>query len=527
MKTSVCAVPSPARVIALVSLPIFIGALDLTVVSAVLPHVVYDLEIPLQTGLDEAAWIVSGYLLAYGIAMTFMGRLSDIFGRRKVFLLALAVFGLGSFLVAVADTWLVGRVLRFAAWIAAGRPDPALTALWTLVGARMVQAFGGGAMVPVGMALVGDLYPTARRAIPLGVIAAVDTAGWVVGHLYGGILTRYFDWRLIFWLNLPVCLLAFIWIARVLSGLPRPIPAGKMDWLGALLIAASLALVNIGLGGTSHTEAGLGAPGLADAGGNAISWGYLAAAAICFSLFILRQQHARFPLLPLGLFRRIGFAPAVAANFLVGVSLFVAIANVPLFINMLVAQTLEQGAWDSGWMLSALTVPMALAAVPGGRLAARLGYRLPSLIGLSGALIGFWLMAEWQRDTSYTIMALHLCLTGIGLGLTLAPVAAAAINAAPADDRGTASALVILFRLVGMTLGVSGMAAFGIWRAEVLSAQWLPKGADLMYTVEVGLRVVERVVQESFWIAAGVIVLALLPVSSLPSGGIKKGAENE
>ena len=200
---------APAAVIALICLPIFLGALDLTVVSAVLPHVVYDLEVPLQTGLDDAAWVVSGYLLAYSVAMTFMGALSDRVGRRRVFLLALAIFALGSYLVAVADGWPTRLALRSAFRLSGDRLDPAYTGLWVLVAARMLQAFGGGAMVPVGMAIAGDLYPPAGRARALGVIAAVDTAGWVVGHLYGGILTRFYDWRMIFWLNLPLCAAAF------------------------------------------------------------------------------------------------------------------------------------------------------------------------------------------------------------------------------------------------------------------------------------------------------------------------------
>ena len=148
----------------LICIPIFIGALDLTVVSAILPHVIFDLEIPIQTGLDEAAWVVTGYLLAYSVAMTFMGRFSDLYGRLRVYLIALAIFALGSYLVAVADEWPSRLLMRATVLISGGRPDPSFIALRALIGARMVQAFGGGAMVPVGMALVGDLYPPGRRA---------------------------------------------------------------------------------------------------------------------------------------------------------------------------------------------------------------------------------------------------------------------------------------------------------------------------------------------------------------------------
>jgi MFS family permease len=499
----------PALVIALVSLPIFIGALDLTVVSAVLPHVVYDLEIPLQTGLDDAAWVVSGYLLAYTVAMTFMGRLSDLWGRRRVYLLALAIFAVGSYLVAVADGWPTQLALRLVYLLFKGRPDPSYVALAALVAARMVQAFGGGAMVPVGMALAGDLYPAGQRARPLGVIAAVDTAGWVVGHLYGGVLTRYFDWRLIFWLNLPACLLAFILILLALRGLPRPQPGGRMDWLGALLVGAGLTLLNLGLN-TSGGWEGSFDPRQA-AGWLARAWPLLVGALVCLGLFIWRQARAAQPLILLSLFRQRNFWAAGLANFLLGVALFIAIANVPLFINTLVAQTLEQGAWDSGWLLSALTIPMALASIPGGRLAVRWGYRRPALLGLVAAVGGFALMSTWQAVTPYRVLIPHLALAGIGMGLTLAPFAAAMINAAPEAYRGSASALAIIFRLVGMTVGVSGMAAYGLERANHLSALWLPPGADLNAVVEVGMRVAETVIDETFLLAGAVCLLALLP----------------
>jgi MFS family permease len=499
---------SPALIITLICVPIFIGALDLTVVSAVLPHVIYDLEIPVQTGLDEAAWVVSGYLLAYTIAMTFMGRLSDVIGRRKVYLLALVIFALGSYLVAVADVWPTRTVLRFAYLLSDHRPDPAHVALWTLVGARMVQAFGGGAMVPVGMALAGDLYPPEQRAKPLGIIAAVDTGGWVVGHLYGGILTRFFDWRLIFWLNLPICALAFIVIWRMLAKLPHPTYKGRMDWLGALLIAVCLTMLNIGLG--ANVEGGIELSGASRMPPYAFSM--IIIALVFLGLFLWRQVRTEDPLVPLSLFRRPNFTPANLANLLTGYSLFIAIANVPLFINTLVATTLEQGAWDSGWMLSALTVPMAIAAVPAGWLTVRNGYRRPALLGILLAVVGFFLMVGWRMNTPYGQMIPHLVITGVGLGLVMTPVAASAINAAPDADRGTASSLVIIFRLIGMTVSVSSVATYGVYRANQLSTLWLNGSNDMNKIVEVGLKAAEQVISETFIVAALFAVMAFVPV---------------
>jgi MFS family permease len=502
-------------ILALISAPVFIGALDLTVVSAVLPQVVYDLQIP-QTEINLAAWIVTGYLLAYTVAMAFMGRLSDLVGRRKVYLGALLVFALGSLLVAQSDGWLTRLALRVYYQFGEGRPDPARVSLYILIAARMIQALGGGAMVPVSMALCGDLYPDGLRARPLGVIAAIDTAGWVVGHLYGGVLTRFFDWRLIFWLNLPLCLISFVLIYAALRGLPGTRSPGRMDWPGALFISAFLITLTLGLGG-GETSAGLGLPAAGAAG--TLSLPLLGVAALCLAFFLWRQVRAENPLIALSLLRAPNFGLAGLANFLIGFALFVAIANVPIFINTLVAPTLAQAAWDSGWMLSGLTVPMALASAPGGWWAARRGYRGPALAGLALSLAGFAWMTTWTAATPYAAMLPHLALAGIGLGLTLAFLAAAAINAAPEGLYGAASGLVIVFRLIGMTSSVAVIAAFDQQRFNALSAELLNQTQNL---AKAGTDAITLVIHETFWIAAAAAGLAIVPIFFLKSEGRMK-----
>jgi MFS family permease len=363
-------------------------------------------------------------------------------------------------------------------------------------------------MVPVGMAMVGDIYPMGKRARPLGVIAAVDTAGWVVGHLYGGIVVRYLDWRMIFWLNLPLCLIAYVIIWYMLKGVAQERSKGSMDWLGAVLITISLSVLNIGLGSNSDsTTTTLGT----QYGLPAYAIPLILTAVVFLALFIWRQKRTKYPLVDLSLFRRQNYMPASVANFLVGFSLFIAIANVPLFINSLIATTLEQGAWDSGWMLCALTIPMAIASVPGGWLTDQRGYRLPAMIGLVIAVFGFAWMTGWEVETPYTTMASHLVFGGVGIGLTMAPIAAAVVNASPPDQRGTSSALVIIFRLVGMTIGVSSITTYGLLRAEVLGERMLSEGASLYEIGRVGMEVTERVISETFMIAGIIAALAFVP----------------
>jgi MFS family permease len=498
----------PGILLALVCLPIFIGALDLTVVSAVLPYVIVDLEIPLQSGLDNAAWMVTGYLLAYSISMTFMGRLSDLYGRRRVYLLALTVFALGSYLVAVAHNWPTRLALRVGYMFLNGRLDVSYVTLYVLIAARMIQAFGAGTMVPVGMALIADIYPVNMRSRALGLIAAVDTAGWVVGHLYGGIIVGFWNWRMIFWLNLPACLIAYLLIAYLMRSVPQMPSPGKMDWLGALLVTVSLSLLNLGLGrGSDITSSGL------DSGAVLPRFAapLVLAAVVFLALFLWRQKRTPYPLIRLSLFKLQNYISASLANFLIGFSLFVAIANVPLFINSLIATSLQQGAWDSGWMLSALTVPLALASILGGWLSEKFGYRLPAIGGLILAIFAFLFMKNWNLGTTYDEMAMHLVLGGIGIGLTMAPVAAAVVNISPPDQRGTSSALVILFRLIGMTIGVSSITTYDLLRADVLSEKLLSATPSLNETIRVGMEVTQQVISESFVIAGVVAALALLP----------------
>lgn len=515
---------SADAIIALISIPIFIGALDLTVVSAVLPEVLQELEVPFSEW-DNAAWIVTGYLLAYTVSMTFMGRLSDLYGRRRVFLLALLVFSAGSYLVATADGWPTRLALQGYYRVSTARIDPAQVSLNVIIFTRIIQAFGAGAMVPVGMAMVGDLFPPERRPQRLGVIAAVDTAGWVVGHLYGGIIVRYFDWQMIFWLNLPICFAALVVIYYSLKGVEQSRMPGQMDWIGAGLITLSLTALILGLGTSAEGSSS------ATLGSSSALPPYALPAFVLSGLlllaFIRRQARYRYPLIELSLFRRENFSAANWANLLVGFSLFIAIANVPLFINTLIAQTPEQGAWSSGWMLSALTVPMALAAVPGGWLTEKTNYRWPAAAGVVVALFAFSLMTSWRQDTSFGAMIPHLVAAGIGFGITLAPIASAAVNASPEGYRGTGSALVIVFRLLGMTAGVSSITTYGLQRAEDLARQLLPASASIAETERVGVEVAERVISETFWIAGAACVLAIIPILFLKnSNGENKGESN-
>ncbi len=480
---------SPSVILALISFSVFLGALDLTVVSTILRQVIFDLEIPFPGGLNQAAWIVTGYLLAYTLTMPLMGRLSDLYGRRRVYLACLAFFIFGSLVVGMANT------------------------LELMIAGRVIQALGAGALVPVAMAIVGDVFPPERRAFALGVIGAVDTAGWVVGPLYGALMVTQFQWRWIFFINIPLGIAAaFIaWIG--LRGLDRPVVSARMDYPGAVLLSIALAALNLALTGDSGASESSFVTASARSGGGLSPNAPLLGVVFLMALiaFWWRERRASSPLIDLAMFRNGTFRAACAVNLLVGGALIAAVVDVPLFVNtvMLIARgfTPAQADLQSGVILAVLTSAMVIAALLGGTLTERLSYRLPALLGLFFAVAGFLLLSRWSPALDDWSQARDLVICGIGLGLVISPVATAVINTVAEQQRGTASALVLILRLIGMTVVLSALTTWGVSRFDALSRA-IPLGAT---TAEVVTRISAQVMDEIFLLAAVVCALALVP----------------
>ena len=514
----------PRLILALVCLPVFIGALDLTIVSAVLPEVIRSMTIEIQK-LDVAGWVVTGYFVSYAISMTFMGRVSDIAGRRIVYLVCLAIFFVGSWLVAASPGWPAAVVQRMLQPFYAADSPSDLAPLYALIVGRVIQAFGAGAMVPVSMALVADLFPPEKRALPLGIVGAIDTAGWVLGHLYGGIMVQFMSWPYLFWINLPVVFAIFCVTWWGLAGLQRTDVKGGMDWIGVTLVGAALTLLNIGLGSPeiSLEESTVPPPH------HRLYW--IAAAGVALAIFLISQRRVRNPILDLRIFSNRNLSSASGVNLLVGFCIMVALVSVPLFINVAGAAGTMKAALVTGYLLCAFTVPMALAAVPGGWLSQRLGYRSSVILGLIVAIIGFWMMSRWKVEMASQAVAFFdhvrgsetldargtgfmvagLALAGIGIGLTIAPIGTAVINGVRAEDRGMASSLVIILRLIGMSVGMSSMTAYGLRQTTVLGREMLSAddALDLEKTAKVALDVVTKVTSEMALIALAVAVAAV------------------
>ncbi len=533
----------PWLILALICVPVFIGSLDLTIVSAFLPEIIVKLELPVQSVIDDAAWVVTGYLLAYTISMTFMGRVSDLIGRRRTYIACLIIFMIGSVVVAEVDPkaqqGVAGMIFSIMFRLQGVRPDPGSVALITVIIGRVIQALGAGALVPISLALVGDLFPAARRAQPLGVIGAVDTLGWVLGHLYGGIMVRLFseysaqfvsffqslglnwaapDWRALFWINIPVSLIALALTWWTLRDVPQARGKGRFDFVGTILIIVALTCLVLGLG--ANIEISSNTTDFSDIGGlPPYAVPVLAVAALAFVLFIVAELRVRDPLFDLHLFRRRNLSAGLATNLFVGFCLMIGLVSVPILVNIRLpdASQLSQAALQVGILLSALTVPMAIAAVPGGWLSERIGYRWTTALGLTLALVGFGAVWQtWTLDVADGVIAVEMALVGVGLGLTFSPISASVINAADQDKLGVASALVIIMRLLGMTISVSALTAFASQRLALLAAAQLGQAAgDPMAALDVYARLTVQVLTEIGLLGAVICLVALVPAQFL------------
>lgn len=488
-------------------LSVFLGALDLTVIATILPAMVTDLRVN-AADVDRYVWIVNSYLIAYVVAIPLVGRVSDLLGRSLAFHAALATFVVGSLGCAVADD------------------------LTSMVVARAIQGAGGGALLPITMALVGDLFPAGRRAAALGLVGAIDTLGWVLGPLWGALLMAVGPgsepWRWAFAINVPLAIAAAVAIART----SQSARVAESDWLrridlpGAVLLASALIALNLGL--SSGGELGAtSAPGRALGGSRNPLAEYavilVGVAIVLGVLFVTQQRRSPFPLLPLRLFARSRFSAAIAANFLVGASLIVTMVDVPVVTSMLVE--LSEASRISALMLAPFTVLLALLSFIGGTISARIGARTTANVGL--ILVAFGYVALWfgLRDAMLLGMTPGLVIAGAGFGLVFAPISATAIDSSPEAGRGAAAAMTLVFRLLGMTVGISTLTAIAVRRLQGLvgnleavvqepgesTADFLARQTALLY--ETVLPITLQVVRESFLIAGVAALLALVPVA--------------
>ena len=481
---------SPRAVLIAVGFSVFVAADDLTVVTTMLRPIINDLGLSLPDGLDDAAWIVNVYLIAFVSIMPLAGRLSDVIGRRRLFAIAWAFFLVGTIVIPLSSTmtpFLIGRVLT---------------------------AIGGGAMVPVALAVVGEVFDEERRARALGTLGAIETMGWVWGPLYGALLVRFLSWRWQFWLNIPFTVIGFALTWWALAGHDaarevRNAQVGKrkVDWTGAVLLSATLIVLNLGLLGNAEIQSVVGLEDLQ--GGSGFDFRLLLpVAAVLGVLFWWHQRSADDPLIAPAFFASRNLRIALFVNLLVGAALIVAMVDVPIFVNAIEID-LERSAVLSGWVLASLTAAMTLSSWLGGRLTETLKAKWPTLLAMVAATVALlWMGFTWAPDLSYITAAVQLALLGAGLGLTFAPTTATVVAASPAHQRGAAAAIVMIVRLIGLSVGLAALTAWALSRFNTLRRDIeLPPINDPSFTeavTEASARLTADAISETF-LAAGAL----------------------
>ena len=520
---------SAGLAVGVVALAVFLTALDQTVVVTALVNMIGDLGVPV-TALDRAAWIVSGYLLGYVIVMPLMGRVADLYGRRRIFLLCLGIFALGSALTALAPTLgaptppgtdtlggvvlapvyaLTQQALGLAARLGVDTGFPALN---VVVAARFLQAVGGGALVPVALAVVGDLFGVTRRGLALGLVGAVPEAGGVLGPLWGAWLTGTWGWRWIFWLNLPLAALLF-------AGGVFVVPRGKrrregVDVVGAVLFGAAIACLAIGLGAQAGQAGALALTAQVSAKPL-----LLAVAAALLVVFVVVEARVRWPVIDPALFRRAALSAAAALSLLIGAALIVAMVMVPVFVITVLGDDPISG----GLALLRMTALIPVGALAGGWLAGRAGCRVTATLGCALTAGGLWLMHLWPVHVTWEQITVAAVVAGLGFGLVIAPISTSALNAVRSTQLGSASALVTVMRMVGMIVGLAALTAWALARFKTLVAPYpppLPQAGEsaagyaarvTAYTARVVVPAAHQVYTDVFAVAALLCVLALVP----------------
>lgn len=486
---------SPRAVFAVVGFGVFIAADDLTVASTMLRQIIDDLQIALPEGFDDAAWIVNAYLIAYVAVMPLAGRLSDVWGRRRIFIAALVVFAAGS------------------AWL------PFTTSLGPFLAGRVLTAIGGGAMVPVALAAVGDLFTEERRGRAFGGLAAIDTLGWVWGPLFGALLVRFLDWRWQFYLNVPLALIGIAFAAVALKGVGAP-SHRSLDLPGGFAMSVALVALTMGFLESAELATSAELAGLTT-GGGPLAWPLFIIAAVAVGALIVRQRSAADPLIDPGPLRVRGVALALGANLLIGALLAVALVNVPLFVNLVLETETGRAALVSGWILTALTALMAAGALLGGRLTDQRSARDPAIAGVAIAALSLVAMGvTWGPGVGTGAMAIHLAILGFGIGVATPALTTVVVDASPDDHRGVGASLVLVSRLVGLAIGLAGLTAWALHRFDQLRrGLTLPAITDPGYeTASLAAQgeLTGAVLGETFLAAAALAAMAVPLVALLP-----------
>lgn len=421
-------------------LGLFFAALDQTVVGTAMPRIIGDLG-----GLAIMTWVTTAYMLTSTAIVPIAGKLADLYGRRSIYVAGLLIFMAASVLCGLARD------------------------MTHLIAARGLQGVGGGIMMPLSMTIVGDIFPPDERGKWQGLIGAVFGLASIVGPTIGGWLVDYASWPWVFFVNLPLGLLA---AAAIHIGLKYEKPLkdrAVIDYAGAasLVVATVALLLGLNLGGTDYPW---------------LSWpiaALLGLSLAAWTIFIIVEKRVAEPILDLALFQNRIFFVTNLIGFLLGLGMFGAIIFLPLFLQ----GVLGASATGSGNAMIPMMLAMVATSILAGRFAARLAFRDLFIAGMAVMAAGFYLLATMTVHTTQLTATLYIVLLGLGMGLIMPTVTLAVQSAFPAEQRGVATSATQFFRSIGGTLGITLLGViFNNHSLAVLQNLAIPLPAPLLAT---------------------------------------------
>lgn len=403
-------------VIGAVMSAMFLAALDMSIVGVAMPTILSDLH-----GLNHLSWVVTAYLITSTAVTPLWGKFSDLHGRRLSFQLCIGTFLIGSALCGFSQE------------------------MWHMIASRALQGIGGGGLMAIALAVIGDVIAPRDRGRYQGFFGAVFGTSAVVGPLLGGWLTDSVSWRWIFWINIPFGIAAMVVIGMAFR-MQVPRREHRMDYLGAAVIVASVTclLLYLNWAGTSY--------GWFDP----ISVGLVVAAVVLAVLFVGVESRAKEPIIPLGLFSSSIFSVGGVYSFLIGMAMFGAVIFLPMYLQM--AQGMDPT--EAGLAMIPMVLGIATTSIITGRLVSRTGrYKIFPVVGAVLLVIAQLLLSRLHIDTPYWHLAVAAFVLGVALGCAMQTVMVAVQNAVPRQHMGAATSATMFFRLNGQAVGTGVFGA--------------------------------------------------------------------
>jgi EmrB/QacA subfamily drug resistance transporter len=402
------------EILGAILLAMFLFALDQTVVGTALPRIVTDLN-----GGALYTWSVTVYLLTATISGPIYGKLSDLFGRRPIFIFAISVFLVSSIFAGLSQE------------------------MWQFILFRGLQGLGGGAVFPVALAVVADLYTPAERGKYLGLFGAMFGLSSLIGPAIGGLITDNFSWHWIFFVNVPIAAISLVVLWRLLPPIKRPEAARHIDYLGAAVFTGAIAPFLIGLSNKQNAGAQWSDPAVG---------GLILLGLVIGVLFVWLESRVEEPIVRLDLFRIRAFSISVAAMFLAAFGFFGAIIFLPQWFQVVAGAS----ATESGYNLLPLLAALIISATVSGQIVARTGrYKLLMLGSMLFLAAGLYLMTNLRADTDRPMLWLWMAVTGLGIGPSFAVFTLIVQNAVQPAVIGVATSSLTFFQQIGGTIGLT------------------------------------------------------------------------